>query len=141
MSSAMVFLFRYPSKHRHKNFSRFSHPQSGGLEFLHIGMASWSQQGGNTKTENRHMPIGLIRPTSDKQKFHTSSSKCSKSDRLNQFGMGYIKRRENINLTQKLKSTSGTLKADKASQVRHFSWLFRLSRYKDLHTCRKKTRS
>lgn len=41
------------SRCRQQIFSRLDHPQSGGLELLHIGMASLSQQGRNTRIESR----------------------------------------------------------------------------------------
>ena len=34
--------------------------------------------------ESKHTPIGVIRLTSDRQKFHTSSSRCLRSDRKRQ---------------------------------------------------------
>lgn len=40
MASAVVDLVRLPFKYQRWDTLRLGHPQSGGLELLHIGMAS-----------------------------------------------------------------------------------------------------
>lgn len=54
MASAVVDLVRISSRYWNFNFLRFGHPQSGGLELLHIRMAYKPTKSASPRSESRN---------------------------------------------------------------------------------------